>query len=98
MRNMRKSRKRSRNVDDVKVEEEEIAEKCLVLAKEQCVVEEKLRVGAEAEVMKFRGMAKTHFDRFCWEVEQRRAAMVKGSSQHPRITSSGGVKYGWRSV
>lgn len=98
MRNMRKSRKRSRRVDDVKVEEEEIAQKRLVLAKEECDAEKKLRVAAEAEVRKFRGMAKTYFDRFCWEVEQRRAAMVTGSSHHPKITGSGGVKYGFHEI
>lgn len=95
MRNMRKSRKRSQKVDNVKVEEEEIAEKRLLLAKEQCDAEKKLRVAVEADVRKFKGMAKMYFNRFCWEVEQRMAAMVSGSSQHQRNTGSDKVKYGF---
>lgn len=87
MRNMRKSRKRSRKDDAVKGEEEEIAGKRLLLAQEQCALEEKLRAAAEAEARKFKGMVKTYFDRFCWEVEQREADKQNGRSQRPGSTS-----------
>ena len=72
MRNVWKKRKRE-VIRQLKANESESA---LVSLQQRVVVaHEHLKLQkekAEAETRKFRGMARTYFDRFCWEVEQRR--------------------------
>ena len=79
---MRKSRKRSKMVVARRGKEREIADKHLLLAQERCEWEEKLHVLVKAPTKKYKGMVRTYFKRFCWEVEQRKADLVKERTHH----------------
>lgn len=81
---MRKSRKQSRMVVAGKGKGREIADKHLLLAQELCKWGEKLRVAVEAGAKKYKGMVRMYFDRFCWEVEQRKADLVKEKNPSSR--------------
>ena len=76
MRNLRKKRIRQA-LASAKEAEEETLKECLDSKEEQLKLETEKREKAESELKKFRGMATTYFERFCWEVQQRRDIMDK---------------------
>ena len=74
MRNLRKKRKRAAK-RLAKEDEDALSVKRLQLAQDNIKVEEKMRKKAQGEAAKYKGMARTYFDRYCWEVQQRRTVM-----------------------
>ena len=76
MRNNRKKRMRAARHHAIETRgQEDIIAKRLSLVHENLQLEEKLRMKAEGNAAKYQGMARTYFDRFCWEVQQRKAAI-----------------------
>lgn len=75
MRNTRKKRKRSALRSSR--EDKEVTQQRLVLAQERLSLEKSFRSKAESETKMFKGMARTYFDRYCWEVQRRKEAMKR---------------------
>ena len=67
MRNIRKKKKRNA-IREAKEAEEVTLQKRVCLTEDAVRLEQTKRVQAESDVKKYKGMARTYFDRFCWEV------------------------------
>lgn len=76
MRHLRKKRIRQALASAKEADEDTLKEQ-LDLKEEQLKLETEKREKAESEAKKYRGMATTYFERFCWEVQQRRDIMHK---------------------
>ena len=76
MRNIRKKSKCDTRHHAIETDgQEDIKVKRLCLAHKNLQLEEKMRLKVEGEAAKYHRMARTYFDRFCWEVQQRKAAI-----------------------
>ena len=93
MRNIRKKKKRNA-IREAKEAEEVTLQKRVCLTEDAVRLEQTKRVQAESDVKKYKGMARTYFDRFCWEVQERRDIMKKdrlaalGKHQGPSTSKS----------
>jgi hypothetical protein len=73
MRNERKKRKRKNLRRQILPKKSDIVDqRRFLLVQERLEMEKTMRAKAEADVKKYRGMARTYFDRFCWEVKERK--------------------------
>ena len=73
MRNARKKRRRAER--SCRQDEHDILSKRLQMAQEKVELVEKLRKRTEVNAAKYQGMARTYYDRYCWELHKRKEAL-----------------------
>ena len=92
MRNARKKRRRAKR--SCQQEEHDILSKRLQVAQEKVELADKLRKKIETDAAKYQGMARTYYDRYCWEVQKRKETLkdYRLESMKRQVTGKGKEK------